>query len=86
MRRSHELDGVLALARGDAEMALAELEQANLQDPVVIYWTAKAAFEAGDVERAKSLAQSAAFFNQLTPNFAYIRDRAVELLATVSAE
>lgn len=86
LRRSHELDGVLALARGDAEMALAELEQANLQDPVVIYWTAKAAFEAGDVERAKSLAQSAAFFNQLTPNFAYIRDRAVELLATVSAE
>jgi tetratricopeptide (TPR) repeat protein len=85
LRRVHEIDGVLALARGEAEMALAELEQANAQDPVVIYWMAKAAFAAGDVERAQSLARSAARFNQLTtPNFAYIRDRAEELLETVS--
>jgi tetratricopeptide (TPR) repeat protein len=86
LQRSHELDGLLALARGDAETSLAELDEASGQDPVVIYWRARAAFESGDLERARELAENAAHFNQLTPNFAFIRDRAVELLAKLSGD
>ena len=84
LQRSHELDGILALLRGDTEEASAELVQANKQNPVVLYWQARAAFESGDFERARTLAESAARFNELTPNFAYIRSRAVELLETLS--
>lgn len=84
VRRAHELAGMLALRQGDAATALEELEQANAQNPVVIYLMAKAAFELGDVERARSWAESAASFNQLTPNFAFIKSRADELVALIS--
>lgn len=85
LRRVHELDGMLALVRGDAGSALAEFDQANAQDPVVLYWTAKAALEAGDEERALELAESAADFNQLAPNFAFVRAKAKALAEKLAA-
>ncbi|MFQ5526732.1 MAG: tetratricopeptide repeat protein [Thermoanaerobaculia bacterium] len=86
IRRSHEIAGLLSLHQGDPETALRELEQANAQDPVVVYLMAKAAFELGDVERARSLAEKAAHFNQLTPNFALVKARADRLVALVDGE
>ena len=77
---------MLALHQGDPQTALTELEQANAQNPIVLYLMAKAAFDLGDVERAQSLARSAAHFNQLTPNFAFIKSKADRLVELVSGE
>ncbi len=85
MRRSHELDGMLALEAGDPAAALVELEQANAQNPIVLFWMARAAFELADVDKARDLADQAAHFNQLTPNFAFIKSQADRLVEQIAA-
>ena len=77
----HELAGRLALAKGDAAGALAELAQADQQDPQVLYVEALAARAAGDVAGARSFARQAADFNGLGFSYALVRRRAQALLA-----
>ncbi len=80
VRRSHELAGMLALHRDDPEAAIAELAQANQQDPFVLYLQAKACQKAGDQEGMRTFAAKAAGWNQLNLNLAFVKNKAEYLL------
>ena len=80
VRQSHELDGMVALAEGDFDAALAELAQANQQNPQVLLLTARSHAAAGDSEAARQACKQVIDFNQLSFNLAYVRNTARELL------
>ena len=80
LRQNHELKGRLALAAKDHEAAVAELKQANLQDPRVLYLLAVAQKGSGDAA-ARATAAKAADFNGLSLNYGYVRAKAKELQA-----
>jgi tetratricopeptide (TPR) repeat protein len=75
----HQLAGLIGLAANDVRTAVAELQQANPQDPQVLYQLALAAQAAGDAAGAKALATRAANFNALNFNYAYVRAKARQL-------
>jgi tetratricopeptide (TPR) repeat protein len=84
-RRIHALEGYLALIRKEYDTAVTELAQANSLNPVVLYWSAVANRDAGDIEKAKELSNRAANRNTLSANLPFRRDEALELLASLSA-
>ena len=76
-KQAHELDGIIALAENDYDRALAELQQANQQNPQNLYRTCQAYLGKGDKEKAKELCTKAAEFNSLPQlNYAFIRTKA----------
>lgn len=78
--QSHELDAMVALAAKDPAAALAELAQANPQNPRVTWLTAQALLAKGDAEGARALAAKVAAYNEITnPNYAYVRAAARQL-------
>ncbi len=79
MRQDHELKGRLALAQKDDKTAVAELKQANQQDPRVLYLLAVAQAGSGDKASARNTAASAADFNGLSLNYGFVRAKAKEL-------
>ena len=74
--QQHETAGRLALARKDWAAAVAELEQANQQDPRVLYLLATALQGRGDAQKARELAARAADWNALAANYAFVRGKA----------
>lgn len=80
LRQDHELKGRLAMAQKDHKTAVAELKQANLQDPRVLYLLALARQGSGDAAGARTTAAKAADFNGLSANYGYVRAKAKELL------
>ena len=80
-RQSHELNGLVALAEKDYAKAVVELKQANLQDPRVQYHMALAHRGTGDEEAAMQACRQAAEHNGLNFNYAYVREKAKEMLA-----
>jgi tetratricopeptide (TPR) repeat protein len=86
VRLAHELAGRIALAQNDYDTAIAELQQANLQDPYNLYRLALAHQGKGDAAKAKELATKAAEFNSLPQlNYAFIRTKARSLAAGQNA-
>jgi len=85
-RRVHELAGYLAMGDEDKSVAVAELAQANQLNPIVLYWSAVANKDAGNIEAAKDLANRAANRNTLSGNLPFFRTEALQLLAELSAE
>ncbi len=81
VRRVHELQGLIALQEGDHALALTHLQQANQQNPRVLFAMARAAQAGGELGRARELARQVAHFNQLNLNYAHVRRQAVELLS-----
>ncbi len=81
VRRTHEIAGMLALHRDDAETAAAELAQANQLDPRVLYLQAVACQRQGDEEGMKTFAAQVADFNQLNLNLAFVKSKAEHLAA-----
>ncbi len=79
--RAHHLAGLVAGARGDWTTALAELGQANPQDPRVLLATARALVAAGRRDEALATCRQAAEFNGLGINYALARPPAKTLLA-----
>jgi tetratricopeptide (TPR) repeat protein len=75
-RQSHELAGRLALAQKSYAAAVAELRQANDQDPRVLYLLAVALQGAGDGAKARQVGTQAADFNGLSGNYGYVRGKA----------
>ena len=78
--QSHELRGLIALAEKDHAKAVAELRQANQQDPRVQYHLALAHEGAGEEEAARAACRQAAEHNGLNFNYAYVRDKAAGML------
>ena len=82
IRASHELKGIMALETGDFAEAVAELEQANLQDPYNLYRLYRAHRNRGDEKQALEWLQRTVDFNPLNNlNYALIRVRARQELA-----
>jgi tetratricopeptide (TPR) repeat protein len=76
-KQAHELDGIAALAGKDFDKAIAELQQANQQNPQDLYRLCQAYQGKGDAEKAKELCARAANFNSLPQiNYAFIRTEA----------
>jgi tetratricopeptide (TPR) repeat protein len=82
LRQSHELAGRIALAEKAYPTALAELRQANQQDPRVMYLTALALQGKGDLQAAKESAVQAADFNGLSNTYGYVRGKAKAMVAS----
>ena len=76
VRQSHELAGRIGLADKNYKLAVAELRQANDQDPRVLYLTALALQGAGDAQQAKEVGAQAADFNGLSATYGYVRGKA----------
>lgn len=84
-RRRHELEGRIALARGDFETALAGLAEADQEDARILYYQALAHRGRGDREKTAELAGRAAGFNDSDLNYAFAKRKAERLLAEESA-
>jgi tetratricopeptide (TPR) repeat protein len=82
VRQSHELAGHIALEQKDYAAAVAELRQANDQDPRVLYLLAVALQGAGESQKAKEVGARAADFNALSPNYGYVRGKAKAMITT----
>ena len=80
MKQAHELAGRIALAQKDYDKAIAELQQANLQDPRNFYRLSVAYQAKGDSGKAQELCKKAADFNSLPQlNYAFIRTKAQKM-------
>ena len=75
VRQQHELAGMIALAEKHGDAAVAEFEQANQQDPRVLYMTSQALAVAGKSDEATEFANKAEKFNGLSFNYAYLRNK-----------
>ena len=77
MKQAHELAGRIALAQMDYDKAIAELQQANLQDPRNLYRLSTAYQAKGDGDKAKEYCKKAAEFNSLPQlPYAFVRIKA----------
>jgi len=80
MRRVHELLGTIAMAEEDWDAAVTHLEQANQQNPRILYLTAVAYYGSGDEAAGRAMMEKAAYFNGLNFNYAYVRGKAMAAL------
>jgi len=81
IRLAHEFAGMIALAKGDQETALAEFKLANLQNPYNLYRMSLAYQSKGDHKQARELCEKAAHYNALNSlNYAFIRSKAEQTL------
>ena len=79
---THELAGRIALAANQYDAAIAELLQANLQDPYNLYRLSLAYKGKGDSAKASDYAGQAAHWNGLPAlNYALVRNKAQQLAA-----
>ncbi len=78
--QSHELRGLIALTSGDFPMAVPELEQANQQDPRVLFNLSRAYAGAGNGAAAKRTLDRAANYNAFSLTYAFVRTEALALL------
>jgi tetratricopeptide (TPR) repeat protein len=77
IRQGHELAGTVALADKNYDEAIKELQQANQQDPYVLYVLAVAYQGKGDTAKAKeTFKQAAESYTLPTLNYALIRAKA----------
>ena len=78
-KQAHELAGMIALEEKDYDKAVAELQQANQQNPYDLYRLCQAYQGKGDSAKAKEFCTKAAGFNSLPQlNLAFIRTKAAK--------
>ena len=86
VRQAHELAGMIALAEKDYDKAIAELQQANQQNPQNLYRLSQAYQGKGDNAKAKEFATKAAGFNSLPQlNYAFVRTKAQKLASDMKS-
>ncbi|HTO77599.1 MAG TPA: tetratricopeptide repeat protein [Thermoanaerobaculia bacterium] len=77
VRNAHELDGTIALAERDYDRAIAELLQADQQNPQDLYRLCEAYGGKGDTAKAGEFCKKAADFNSIPDvNYALVRTKA----------
>jgi tetratricopeptide (TPR) repeat protein len=82
IKQAHSLAGMIALEEKDYDKAIAELQQANSQNPYDLYRTCLAYSGKGDSAKAKEFCTKAATFNSLPQlNLAFIRTKASKMKA-----
>jgi tetratricopeptide (TPR) repeat protein len=81
VRQEHEILGRIALAQGDADVALTHFQQANQQDPEVLYAMSQAYQVKGDSAGMRRMAELTTNFNQLSFAYGYVRPMGQEMLA-----
>jgi len=82
VKLAHELAGRIALAQKNYDTAIAELEQANQQDPRNLYRLGQAYQAKGDRDKAQKFYAEAAGFNSLPAlNYAFIRVKAQKMVS-----
>ncbi len=82
-QRTHELDGMIALAEGRMDAAIIHFEQANQQDPQIWLLKARTYAAMGDTDGARLACEQVIDSNQLNFNLAYALKPARELLETL---
>jgi tetratricopeptide (TPR) repeat protein len=86
VKQAHELAGRIALAEKDYGTAIAELEQANEQDPRNLYRLYQAYQGKGDSAKAQEYCAQAAEFHSLPQlNYAFIRVKAQKIAESKKA-
>ena len=86
VKQAHQLAGMIALAEKDYDKAIAELQQANQQNPQNLYRLCQAYQGKGDTAKAKESCTKAAGFNSLPLlNYALIRAKAQKMAADMKA-
>jgi tetratricopeptide (TPR) repeat protein len=84
MKQAHELAGMIALADKDYDKAIAELQQANRQNPQNLYRLSQAYQGKGDNAKAKEFGAKVAGFNSLPQlNYAFVRAKAQKIASDV---
>jgi tetratricopeptide (TPR) repeat protein len=84
IRLAHEVEGMIALAQGDAAKAIVELQNASQQNPYNLYRLAVAWQTRGDTAKARELATAAAqFYGLPLMNYGFIRKKAETMLASL---
>jgi tetratricopeptide (TPR) repeat protein len=82
VQQAHELAGRIALAEKDNDNAIAELQQANLQDPRNLYRLSQAYAGKGDTAKSQEFLTKTAQFNSLPGlPYAFIRTKVQKLAA-----
>jgi tetratricopeptide (TPR) repeat protein len=81
--QTHEIAGRIAHFERNDAVAVAELRQANQQDPRVLYLLAVALEGKGDTRTAKETATQAANWNALSPTYGYVRGKARAMTTTI---
>jgi tetratricopeptide (TPR) repeat protein len=80
IKQAHSLAGMIALEEKDYAKAIAELDQANPQNPYDLYRQCQAYQGKGDTGKAKEFCTKAATFNSLPQlNLAFIRLKAAKV-------
>ncbi|HEX5833824.1 MAG TPA: tetratricopeptide repeat protein [Pyrinomonadaceae bacterium] len=83
LKQAHELAGRIALEEKSYDSAIAELAQANQQNPDVLYLLGVSYQGKADGTKAKASFTKAAKFNSLPQlNYAFVRSKAEKALAT----
>jgi tetratricopeptide (TPR) repeat protein len=83
VKQAHELAGRIALEEKNYDAAIAELAQANQQNPDVLYLLGLSYQGKGDTAKAKDSFTKAAKFNSLPQlNYAFVRSKAEKAIAT----
>ncbi len=86
LKQTHELAGMIALAGKDFDKAIAELQQANQQNPQNLYRLSQAYQGKGDGAKAKEFGAKVAGFNSLPQlNYAFVRTKAQKLASEAKA-
>jgi len=81
IRNVHELTGHINLLEEMYEDAIYEYHQADLDNPIILYFMGMAYEELGDYKKAQKIYESVAHFNSLSDmNYAFIRKTALAKL------
>jgi len=77
IRQAHQLKGIIALQEKNYDKAVAELQQANQQNPFDLFRLCQAYQGKGDAAKSKEFCSKAAGFNSLPQlNLAFVRTKA----------